>query len=129
MLKHFTEIILLYMKQNVETLHRNNTSITVTGTSCELAQSLHNVHCYRHCNFHHSALDSTFTFQEIFLVHHSFKSADFVDNGFTCGVPQSSLKYSALLSVLAGEDAMSSFFFERWLYTAIACMMMRDSII
>jgi hypothetical protein len=24
---------------------------------------------------------------------------------------------------------MSSFFFERWLYTAIACMMMRDSII
>jgi hypothetical protein len=30
---------------------------------------------------------------------------------------------------LAGEDEMSSFFFERWLYTAIACMMMTDSII
>jgi hypothetical protein len=31
--------------------------------------------------------------------------------------------------VLAREDVITSFFLERWLYTAIACMMMRDNII
>lgn len=75
-------------------------------------------------------LDSSYTFHEIYLVFHSVKSTGFVDTGFTCALPQfSSLKYSALLSVLASEDVKSSFFFERWLYTAIACMMMRESII